>query len=253
MNIVIIEDERLTAEDLADMILQLAPDANLTASLSSVQEAVQYFSDSPQPDLIFSDIQLGDGLSFDIFNQIEIKIPIIFCTAFDEYAISAFKTNGIDYILKPFKEQEIQQALAKYKMLRSTSASDNSLNSLLQLIQQKNPGRAASVLVHHREKIIPVKMEEIAVFYIKHELTHLHTFDKKTYTISKTLDELQQLTGPDFFRANRQFIINRKSVESAEQYFGRKVSIGLNIPFESIITVSKEKISSFLEWLEGNA
>lgn len=252
MNIVIIEDERLTAEDLADMIVQLAPDANLVASLSSVQAAVRYFSESPQPDLIFSDIQLGDGLSFDIFSQVDIKVPIIFCTAFDEYAISAFKTNGIDYILKPFKEKEIAQALDKYKMLRSAPA-DNSINSLLQLIQQKNPARAASVLVHHREKIIPVKMEEIAVFYIKHELTHLHTFDRKTYTISKTLDELQQLTGPEFFRANRQFIINRKSVESAEQYFGRKVSIGLNIPFESVITVSKEKISSFLEWLEGNA
>jgi two-component system response regulator LytT len=252
MNIIIIEDERLTAEDLSDMITHLEPDANLLVTLSSVQEAVSYFSSGAQPDLIFSDIQLGDGLSFEIFSQADIKVPIVFCTAFDEYAINAFKTNGIDYILKPFKEQEIAQALDKYKMLRSTPY-NNSLNNLLQLIQQKNPTKATSVLVHHREKIIPVKTDEIAVFYIKHELTHLHTFDRKTYTINKTLDELQQVTGPDFFRANRQFIINRNAVESAEQYFGRKVSIGLSIPFDSVITVSKEKIASFLEWLEGNA
>jgi two-component system response regulator LytT len=252
MNIIIIEDERLTAEDLADMISQLAPESNLLTTLSSVQEAIEYFSGSQLPDLIFSDIQLGDGLSFEIFNRIEIKVPVIFCTAYDEYAINAFKTNGIDYILKPFKEQEIVQALEKYRMLRGTP-SDQSINSLLQLIQQKNPTRATSVLVHHREKIIPVKMDEIAVFYIKHELTHLYTFDRKTYTVSKTLDEIQQLTGTDFYRANRQFIINRNAVQSAEQYFGRKVSIGLNLPFESVITVSKEKIPSFLEWLEGSS
>jgi two-component system response regulator LytT len=252
MNIIIIEDERLTAEDLADMISQLAPESNLLTTLSSVQEAIEYFSGSQLPDLIFSDIQLGDGLSFEIFNRIEIKVPVIFCTAYDEYAINAFKTNGIDYILKPFKEQEIIQALEKYRMLRGTP-SDLSINSLLQLIQQKNPTRATSVLVHHREKIIPVKMDEIAVFYIKHELTHLYTFDRKTYTVSKTLDEIQQLTGTDFYRANRQFIINRNAVQSAEQYFGRKVSIGLNLPFESVITVSKEKIPSFLEWLEGSS
>jgi two-component system response regulator LytT len=252
MNIIIIEDERLTAEDLADMISQLAPESNLLTTLSSVQEAIEYFSGSQLPDLIFSDIQLGDGLSFEIFNRIEIKVPVIFCTAYDEYAINAFKTNGIDYILKPFKEQEIIQALEKYRMLRGTP-SDQSINSLLQLIQQKNPTRATSVLVHHREKIIPVKMDEIAVFYIKHELTHLYTFDRKTYTVSKTLDEIQQLTGTDFYRANRQFIINRNAVQSAEQYFGRKVSIGLNLPFESVITVSKEKIPSFLEWLEGSS
>jgi two-component system response regulator LytT len=252
MNIIIIEDERLTAEDLADMIAESEPDAHLVATLSSVQEAITYFRSHEEPDLIFSDIQLGDGLSFEIFETIDIKAPIIFCTAYDEYAIEAFKTNGIHYILKPFKEEEIAKALEKYKKLRSTFAPpDNQLDSILRLYQQKIQPKATSVLVHYKDKIIPVKLEEIAVFYIKHEVTHLYTSDRKTYTLNKTLDEIQQITGTDFYRANRQIIINRTAIQNVEQYFGRKLSVALTVPFDTVITVSKEKIPHFLEWLEG--
>ncbi|MCE7042413.1 LytTR family DNA-binding domain-containing protein [Dyadobacter sp. CY312] len=254
MNIIIIEDERLTAEDLADMITDAEPGVNIEALLSSVQEALSYFKNHDEPDLIFSDIQLGDGLSFEIFQTIDIKSPIIFCTAYDEYAIEAFKTNGIHYILKPFKEEEIVKALEKYNKLRSTFApADSSLNSILQLFQQKNQPKATSVLVHYKEKIIPVKLDDIAVFYIKHEVTHLYTLDRKTYTLNKTLDEIQQITGNDFYRANRQIILNRNAIQNVEQYFGRKISVALTVPFETIITISKEKISHFLEWLEGGA
>ena len=254
MNIIIIEDERLTAEDLADIITDAEPGSHIAATLSSVQEALSYFRNHEEPDLIFSDIQLGDGLSFEIFQTIDIKAPIIFCTAYDEYAIEAFKTNGIHYILKPFKEEEIVKALEKYNKLRSTFApADNSLNSLLQLFQQKSQPKATSVLVHYKDKIIPVKLDDIAVFYIKHEVTHLYTLDRKTYTLSKTLDEIQQIAGSDFYRANRQIILNRNAIQNVEQYFGRKISVALTVPFEMLITISKEKISHFLEWLEGGA
>ena len=253
MNIIIIEDERLTAEDLADMITDAEPGVQIAATLSSVQEALDYFRNNDEPDLIFSDIQLGDGLSFEIFQAIDIKAPIIFCTAYDEYAIEAFKTNGIHYILKPFKEEEIGKAIEKYNKLRSTFApADDSLNSILQLFQQKNQPKATSVLVHYKDKIIPVKLDDIAVFYIKHEVTHLYTLDKKTYTLNKTLDEIQQIAGNDFYRANRQVILNRNAIQNVEQYFGRKISVALTVPFESIITISKEKITHFLEWLEGS-
>ena len=252
MNILIIEDERLTAEDLGDMIVQAEPGAKIISVLSSVQEAIAYFNENEEPDLIFSDIQLGDGLSFEIFQTVDIKAPIIFCTAYDEYAIEAFKTNGIHYILKPFKEQEIIKALEKYKTLRATFApADHSLNTILQLFQQKKQPKATSVLVHYKEKIIPVKLDDIALFYIKHEVTHLYTFDQKTYTLNKTLDEVQQISGYDFHRANRQFIVNRNAVQNVEQYFSRKVSVVLSMPFDTRIIVSKEKITPFLEWLEG--
>lgn len=252
MNIIIIEDERLTAEDLVDMIAESAPDAVIVATLTSVQEALAYFREHEEPDLIFSDIQLGDGLSFEIFETINIKAPIIFCTAYDAYAMEAFNTNGIHYILKPFKEEEIVKALDKYNQLRSNFAPvDNSLNTILQLFQQRSQPKVSSVLVHYKEKIIPVKLEDIAVFYIKHEVTHLYTADTKTYTLNKTLDEIQQITGTDFYRANRQIIINRNAIKNVEQYFSRKISVVLTVPFETIITVSKEKIPHFLEWLEG--
>ena len=252
MNIIIIEDERLTAEDLKDLILQCEPQAKITAILGSVQESIDYFNSREMPDLIFSDIQLGDGLSFEIFQKLDIKAPIIFCTAFDEYAIEAFKTSGIHYILKPFDEKDIREALAKYNKLKdSFNPAGNTLNNILQLFQHKTQPKAASVLVHYRDQIIPIKLEDIAVFYIKNEVTMLYTFDKKTFTINKTLDEIQQNAGENFYRANRQFIINRNAVQNASQYFSRKVSITLNIPFEETITISKEKITHFLEWLEG--
>jgi two-component system response regulator LytT len=252
MNIIIIEDERLTAEDLADMIMAEEPEATIVATLSSVQEAIAYFHDHDEPDLIFSDIQLGDGLSFQIFEAHNIKAPIIFCTAYDEYAIDAFKTNGIHYILKPFKEDEIVKALEKYNRLRSNFApTDPSINSILQLFESKNQAKVNSVLVYHKEKIIPVKLSDIALFYIKHEVVHLYTLDGKTYTLNKTMDEVQQITGADFYRANRQFIVNRNAIRNVEQYFSRKISVVLTVPFDTIITVSKEKIPHFLEWLEN--
>jgi Response regulator containing CheY-like receiver and SARP domains len=118
MNIIIIEDERLTAEDLKDIIIENNPDCNVIKILSSVKEATEYLSSHPQPDLIFSDIQLGDGLSFEIYKQVQVNVPIVFCTAYDEYALTAFETNGIHYILKPFNEDKIAEAIEKFKRLK---------------------------------------------------------------------------------------------------------------------------------------
>lgn len=252
MNIIIIEDERLTAEDLSEVIQQSDPQANVITMLGSVQESISYFKANEAPDLIFSDIQLGDGLCFEIFQAVAVKAPIVFCTAYDEYAIDAFRTNGIHYILKPYNEEEILTALNKYKILRTSFASDsNALVTVLQLLQQKEPAKISSILVHYKDRIIPVKMNEIAVFYIKNDVTHLHTFDQKIYTVGKTLDEVQQITGDVFYRANRQFIVNRQAVKDAAHYMARKVSITLNIPLEEKITISKEKVPHFLAWLAG--
>lgn len=250
MNIIIIEDERLTAEDLHDIIRQSDPKARVLLILSSVQEAISYFQAHEAPDLIFSDIQLGDGLSFEIFQTIPVKSPVVFCTAYDEYAIEAFKSNGIHYILKPFNEQQIGAALEKYKLLRASFAPEtDALRNVLQLLGNKGPARTSSILVHYKDKIIPVKIEDIAVFYIKNDVTHFYTFDQKIYTIGKTLDEVQRTVDELFFRANRQFIVNKLAIRDAAQYLARKVSLTLNVAFEEQITISKEKIPGFLEWL----
>lgn len=253
MKIVIIEDELLTAEDLKDIILNLVPEAEVVAILSSVKEAIAYFNTQPLPQLIFSDIQLGDGLSFDIFAAINIQVPIIFCTAFDEYAIKAFDANGIHYVLKPFNAGKIKIALDKYWALQQNFVSYNqSVNNVVSSINSgvgHSDKKMEAILVHFQNKIIPIKLEEIALFYVKNETTHLFTFNQETYTISKSLDELQQLNPELFYRANRQYIINRFVVKEATHYQSRKVSLALKLPFDDTITISKEKLSSFLEWL----
>lgn len=253
MKVVIIEDEWLTAEDLKDVLHRVKPDIEIAATLTSVRESLEYFRTNPLPDLIFSDIQLGDGLSFDIFSTLGIDVPIIFCTAFNEYAINAFKTNGIHYILKPFNEKSIREALDKYERLKSLLGhNDRLLKDLQQLLGKKATSSTTSVLVHHKDKVIPVQLENIALFYIKRGVTHLYTFDEETYFVNKTLEELDQSSGNSFYRANRQYIVNRKAVKSLSQRLSRKATLLLNVPFAETITISKEKVTPFLEWLEEN-
>ncbi len=252
MKIAVIEDERLTADDLCDMILVSDPQAVIVAKLASVREAILYFSRNEKPDVIFSDIQLGDGLSFEIFQELELNVPIIFCTAYDEYAIEAFKMSGIHYILKPFDERDVALALVKYKSLQASFVpKTDTISQAFDLLKKRMPVAQTSILVHYRDMILPVKFENIAVFYIRNEVTMLCTFDNQKYPIGKTLDEIQQLTGHDFFRVNRQFIVNRSAVKSAAQYFSRKLALSLTVPVEDSILISREKIKPFLEWLEG--
>jgi len=252
MKIVIIEDEELTANDLASTILKIDKTVQIIAILSSVKESVSYFQENRDHDLIFCDIQLGDGLSFEIFQKCTITAPVIFCTAFDEYALKAFKTNGIDYILKPFSKQTIMDALHRYKTLENNFLkTDTSFAKILELFENRKNNKQNTILVYHRDNIIPVKVEDIAIFYIEHEVTHLITFARKYHTINKTIEELEPITGDEFFRANRQFLINRNAVKDASQYFGRKLIVTLTIPFSEKITISKEKVALFLDWLSG--
>ena len=222
----------------------------IVAKLSSVKDAVAWFRKNEQPDLIFSDIQLGDGLCFEIFKKQPVTTPVIFCTAFDEYALTAFKAHGIDYILKPFDEQTISSALTRYEELeRKFLGNNNQIEKILQLFENRKNQKQGSVLVYHKDKILPVKIEDIALFYIENEITYLITFGQKNFTISKSLEELEEITGNVFYRANRQYLVNRKAVKEASQYFARKLSITLSIPFNETITVSKVKVPDFLNWL----
>jgi DNA-binding LytR/AlgR family response regulator len=252
MKIVIIEDEELTANDLSETIMKIDRSTEIIAVLSSVKESVLFFKKSRNPDLIFCDIQLGDGLSFEIFKECSITVPVIFCTAFDEYALKAFKSNGIDYILKPFSRKTIEDALSHYKTLKTGFQNiDSPVERILELFESRKMVKQNTVLVYHRGNIIPVKVDDIAIFYIENEITHLVTFSRKHHTINKTLEEMETITGDNFFRANRQFLINRNAIRDASQYFARKLNITLTIPFGDKIIVSKEKTPQFLDWLSG--
>jgi len=254
MNIVIIEDEGLVADDLERNIRELIGEPVDIIKLKSVKESIAYFKKEDAPDLIFSDIQLGDGLSFEIFVAQQISVPVIFCTAYDEYALDAFKANGIDYILKPFTRETLNNALQKYSLLKKIFSADQmpQYDALLQMLTNRESQTVASVLVYHQDKIIPVKLEDIALFYLKNEITHLLTFSGKNYYPNKNLDELERLSGNSFFRANRQFLVCRKAIIDVSSFFSRKLSLNLSIPFSEKVIVSKARAAQFLTWLAKN-
>ena len=252
MDIVIIEDEPLTAEDLADTISEVDDRSQVVACLESVKESIDYFNNSDSPDLIFSDIQLSDGLCFELFQKMDIVVPVIFCTAYNEYAIQAFKANGIDYIVKPFNRKMVLEALERYRKLKHTFSGQPDpipYDALMDMLTEKKNRHPASLLVHHKDQILPIKTEDIAVFFIENEMTRLFTFDRGLYFIDKSLDDLDKLTDSGFFRANRQHLVNRDAVKSASRKFNRKLVVRLSIPYKETITVSKAKAPDFLDWL----
>jgi DNA-binding LytR/AlgR family response regulator len=273
MNIVIIEDEPLTAKDLEACIRAAEPAAQIVAVLGSVAEAGEFFRENVLPDLIFSDIQLGDGLSFSIFAGLGEAVPVIFCTAYDAYALEAFKAAGIDYILKPFSARSIAAALAKYQRLTGKATADaggGALGSNLGAVAGVSAGAASgaamltelaalfgsaagrrSVLVYHKEKIVPVNVGDIAFFYLKADAVLLMTFAKQQYTVHKTLEELEKITGAGFYRVNRQCLVNREAIRDVSQDAGRRLLVNLLVPCDEKVTVGRAKASHFLEWLAG--
>jgi two-component system, LytTR family, response regulator LytT len=247
MKVVIIEDEPLTAKDLAACILAAEPAAEVVATLGSVEEAIGFFKGHVSPDLIFSDIQLGDGLSFSIFAANAQTVPVIFCTAYDEYALDAFRAAGIDYILKPFTAKSIGAALAKYKAFRERVRPPYA--DLAGLFGQEAARR--SILVYYKEKIMPVAIADIALFHLRDEVVRLVTFGKQHYVVNKSLEELERVTGRQFYRVNRQGLVNREAVRDVSQDGTRSLVVNLVVPFEEKLTVGRVKASDFLSWLAG--
>ncbi len=253
MNILILEDEQRTALDLQATIRELEPDVIFTGVLDSVDAAVRYFKANPAPDLAFFDIQLADGLSFDVFNEVEVPCPVIFCTAFDEYALQAFQVNSVDYILKPFDRQSLGRALEKVKKLENFfQKREGRPERLAGLLNSLRPAQTKSVfLVSQRDKLIPVQVAEIAYFYIEYEVTFLYTFDKRRFVVNHTLDELEKMLDPLlFYRANRQFLVHITAIVEVEQYFARKLLLRMNVDTKEPVVVSKAKASDFIHWME---
>lgn len=255
MKVVIIEDEALTAEDLAGILVKLPQSITIAKILYSVKEAVEYFQSNPSPDLIFCDIQLGDGHSFDIFKLVHTDTPVIFCTAYNEYALEAFDNNGVGYILKPFTKKTIKDAVDKYNALKNSMTAagggNMDISKILSSIHQRADTRPASLLITWKEKIIPVKIADISLFNVEFKSTRIITKDNQEYTINYNLDELEQLCGTNFYRANRQYLINRNAVEEVLQYTARKLFVKLTIKGEFDITIAKAKVPEFLSWLKG--
>lgn len=255
MNILIIEDEIKTSKALGHIIKSIKPAANIMAYIQSIEAAVIYLSENPSPDLIFMDVQLADGLCFEIFKTVEIQSPVIFCTAFGDYTMDAFRANGIDYILKPFTKESIAEAIEKTDQLKNffqtNSTGIEDLENMLQKIGVVQSGKTG-FLVYKNNKYTSVSTENIAFFYIHLQSTMIMTFDKQQYSITQSLDEVfKDLSSKQFFRINRQYLISFKAVKEVEHYFSRKLLVHLTIPTSERLLIGKDKTSAFLHWLEN--
>jgi two-component system response regulator LytT len=248
MKIIIIEDEKISSNDLIRCITKLRHNAEIITVLSSVSEATEYLSKNTEYDIIFSDIQLGDGTCFEIFKKMEIKVPIIFCTAYDDFLMEAFKSNGIDYILKPFDIKTIEKSIKKFELF--TKHDDKKINELVDYIDSNDDlYKKRYVVINQKDRILSLDMNHIALAYLKSGIANIIGFDKSEHIIYKTLEELENLLDDDFFRANRQFILNRHSINEVVRLYNRKIKVRLNIPFSEEIIISKGKSKQFLDWL----
>lgn len=252
MRVLIIEDEARLARQLAEMITEMEPGVQILATLESVEQSVDWFAMNKQPDLIFSDIQLADGSSFDIYQQVKLTCPVVFCTAFDEYLMNAFDTNAISYLLKPITKTKIKSALDKFAVFRQAFRQEAAVAALDQVIKLVKPVYKNTLLVNQREKIIPVQVKDIAYCYLNNTVIELCTLQQQKYFITNSLDELEKSVDPStFYRANRQFLINRHAVSNAERFFTRKLAVTLTMETPEPVMVSKIKAIEFLHWLEG--
>lgn len=249
MKALIIEDEVLAAQSLQKLITEVAPDTEIIGVLQSIEESVAWFDENPMPDLVFMDIHLADGSSFAIFEQTQITCPIIFTTAYDEYALKAFEVSSIDYLLKPINRNDLMRAMNKYNNL--VSAKSFNSQSLLEVIQKfkTNKNYRSCFLVPERDKLIPLPTANIAFIYIGDKSVKTITLDEHTYYMSQTLDEIMsQLNPNDFFRANRQFIVSRKAIKDMTIWFGNKLSLNLLVKIPEDIIISKAKVAEFKTW-----
>ena len=248
MNAVIIEDETAAVSTLKAILAQnsIIP-IEIVAELESIEESVVYFHTAPQPDIIFMDIHLADGSAFKIFEQVEIEAPVVFTTAYDEYALQAFQVSSIDYLLKPVTLTSLERALSKLRLF--------SPEERLAHIRQTNDviqGRHVikSLLIMLTDKFYPLQVKDILYFYTANEKVTAYTSDGKQHPVDRTLDALgDQLDERHFFRANRQFIISRKAIKDIDLWFGSRLSVNLIVTIPELIIISKTKTPVFKKWI----
>ena len=254
MKIVLIEDEGVALRKLKKVITEIDHEIVIIAELESVYDAINWFRqhNSSDIDLIFSDIQLSYGLSFEIFETLNVHLPIIFTTAYDEFALRAFKLNGVDYLLKPIQKEEVQKALDKFVRTKCGYSGDQLLH-LSQIIKQlKQPIKVSPVFIsYNKDQMIPVNADSVVCFYTSNQVVFAMT-ENREYVMNETLEEIEnRLPGDIFFRANRQFIIQKRYVVNAEIFFNNRLVVHLQLKTSEKIIISRDKSALFKDWLIG--
>ena len=250
--VVIIEDETIAAQRLSKMLSEENPELQVVQVLQTVEDTVEWFQTNPIPDLVFMDIHLADGMAFRIFDKIAIDCPIIFTTAYDQYALQAFQVNSIDYLLKPINREDLQRALGKYVRIegKASAAADNSqLSALIEMFNQKSRQYQSYFLIPVKDKLVPLAIAEVACFYLEDKVSRAVMYDGKTVVVGKPLEVIVEQLDPHlFFRANRQYVVAHKAIESISMWFGGKLHLSLSVSVPERIVISKARVPEFKEW-----
>lgn len=249
MKVLIIEDENLAAQKLTRLLNETGRDINVLAVLESVEDSINWFASNPAPDLVFMDIQLDDGISFEIFDAFKVEVPVIFTTAYNHYAIRAFKVNSVDYLLKPIEKMALQAALNKYeKHYLSANKFEEKITKAIQQISKTYKSRFfIKIGVHFKS----VAIEEICCFYVEEGSTFIKTRENKTYDLDYSLDQLKNIIDPDlFFRINRNYLVNINSIEEIISYSTSRLKLKLKNSVQKDLIVSRDKVAAFKNWMD---
>ncbi|HNZ71840.1 MAG TPA: LytTR family DNA-binding domain-containing protein [Prolixibacteraceae bacterium] len=252
MNVLIVEDEIYAAQGLEKMLRTIEPGLNVLRVIGSVEETIEYLLENPTIDLIFMDIQLSDGISFEIFSETKVEYPVIFTTSYDEYAIKAFQVNSVDYLLKPIEKAALQKSIDKYKKLFATPTQNKQIEQMLAQISFVKKEYKSRLLVKTAKGMLTLPIEEVAYIYIDSQMVFVKTTSNQRFALEKTLDELEKQLDPSkFFRLNRQFIVSVKAINAIHNYFNNTLKIELKPPIDREIIVSRYTVKSFKDWLDS--
>lgn len=255
MKVIIVEDEYFTARSLQSLLTETAPEIEVLTILQSVEECVDWFDNNPQPDLAFMDIHLADGQVFSLFDRVEVSCPIIFTTAYEEYALKAFEVNSIDYLLKPVKKKDLQRALDKIKLFAADDRKvDNQaiMAKMMEALGESSSNYKSHFLIPYRDKLLPVSVDRIAYIRSENKGAVLVTTGNKEYFMDLSLDRIvRELNPKHFYRANRQYIVAHDAIESMSVWFGGKLTVSLYVDTPEQIIVSRARNKEFKEWYQG--
>jgi two-component system LytT family response regulator len=250
MKAVIVEDEVVAAQNLQRLIAQVNSSIEVVAVLKSIEESVEWFSVNPAPDLVFMDIHLSDGSSFSIFEKVKIHAPIIFTTAYDEYALKAFEVNSIDYLLKPINLQHLERPVEKFSRLSGAKINhEDVIANMLSMFRKEKTVYKSNFLIPHKDKFIPLSVDDIAYIFSENKIAKIVTFDNRTFCEHRSLDEMQRQVDPSkFFRANRQYIVSHRAIKDISVWFDSKLLVNLVMDTPEKIIVSRLRAGEFKDW-----
>jgi two-component system LytT family response regulator len=252
MKAVLIEDENFAVQQVRSLLKEVAPDIEISKVLDSIESTIEWFIDNTPPDLVFMDVHLADGSCFEIFSHVEIPCPVIFITAYDQYALDAFRVNGLDYLLKPLKKNDLVRSLERFRKNHPQQDQYLDYRRIAREIIQQSDQHQKRLLVKYGQKITMIDITEVAYFFAEAKGTFICTFNNRQYPSDQNLEQLIQILPPaEFYRVNRKIIVNVRAISSMIAYSRSRIKLSLEPPFDQPIIVSTERTPGFKSWLTG--